>query len=179
MQKKKIVGIVVLLLLVCTITIGYSYLSASLNINGTSKINATSWNVHFGTITPTAGSVTPTTAPTVDASGLNISYAVTLANPGDFYEFTVVVENSGTVDAKMSSLPALSGVSSTQDNYTNFTFTHSDGTAITNVANESINAGSSKTYKVKVEFDRNVSSNQLPTTQQTMNLKVALAYEQA
>ena len=45
--------------------------------------------------------------------------------------------------------------------------------------NGRIEAGTSKTYKVKVEFDRNVSSNQLPTTQQTMNLKVALAYEQA
>ena len=102
-----------------------------------------------------------------------------MTNPGDFYEFTVKVVNSGTVNAKMSSLPVLTGVSSSQDVFTNFTYTHSDGTAITNIENESINAGQSKTYKVRVEFDRNISSNQLPTTAQNMTLKVALAYEQA
>lgn len=179
MKRKKIVGIIVLLLLVCTITIGYSLLSDNLSINGTSSISSTSWNIHFADISPTTGSVTPTTAPTIDDSGLNITYAVAMTNPGDFYEFTVKVVNSGTVNAKMSSLPVLTGVSSSQDVFTNFTYTHADGTAITNIENESINAGQSKTYKVRVEFDRNISSNQLPTTIQNMTLKVALAYEQA
>ena len=179
MKRKKIVGIIVLLLLVCTVTIGYSFLSENLNINGTSSINASSWNIHFSNITISTGSVTATTAPTIDGTGLNISYAVAMNNPGDFYEFTVDVVNSGSVNAKLSDLPVLSGVSSTQDVYTNFTFTHTDGSEITNIANETINAGQTKTYKVRVEFDRNVSSNQLPTETQNMNLQVALEYEQA
>lgn len=179
MKRKKIIGFVVLLFMIVSITIGYSFLSASLNINGTSIINVTNWDVHFNNIQVTNGSVTATTAPTIDTSKLNISYEVNLLNPGDFYEFTVDVVNGGSVDAKMTSLPALTGVSSAQDVYTNYTFTHTDGTPITNLANENLNAGVTKTYKVRIEFDRNISASQLPTAIQTMNLNVALAYEQA
>ena len=49
-KGKKIIGLVVLLLLVLSVTVGYSYLSASLNINGTSKIKTASWDVHFNNI---------------------------------------------------------------------------------------------------------------------------------
>lgn len=178
MKGKKLVGIIVLILLVVTVTVGYSLLSENLNINGTSKINVASWDIHFEGITPTTGSVTPTTAPTIDANG-DINFAVTLNNPGEFYEFTVNVVNGGTVNAKMSSLPELTGVSTDQDVYTNFTFTHTDGTAVTTLADEALNANATKTYKVRVEFDRNIESSQLPTANQTMNLKVALNYEQA
>ena len=178
MKRKKFVGIIVLLLMICAVTVGYSYLSENLNINGTSRINVSSWSVHFGTITPTAGSVTPTTAPAVDANG-DINFSVVLNNPGEFYEFTVDVVNDGTINAAMSNLPVLTGVSAEQDVYTNFTYTHSDGTAIATAANEGLNAGTTKTYKVRVEYDADVEADDLPTTAQNMNLKVALDYEQA
>lgn len=179
MEKgKKFIGFAVLLFLVLGITIGYSYLSANLNINGTSKINTASWDVHFNNIQTTTGSVTPVTAPSIDASGLNITYSVELENPGDFYEFTVDVVNGGSVDAKLSALPTLGGVSTAQDVYTNYTFTHSDGTAITTLANENLAAGVTKTYKVRVEFDSDISASQLPTAVQNMTLTVDMSYEQ-
>ena len=179
-KGKRLIGFVILFIIAIFITIGYSVLSSTLNISGTSQIKTSSWSVHFANIQITSGSVTATSAPTIDASGLNISYAVTLNNPGDFYEFSVDVVNDGSVDAAMSSLPTLSGVSSAQDVYTNFTFKHSDGTAITTLANEALaNTSGKKTYKVRVEFDSNITSDQLPTANQTMSLKVALAYEQA
>ena len=178
-KGKRLIGFVILFIIAIFITIGYSVLSSTLNITGTSQIKTSSWSVHFANISVTTGSVTATTSPTIDASGLNINYAISLENPGDFYEFTVDVVNDGSVDAAMSSLPALSGVSSAQDVYTNFSFTHSDGTAVTTLANEALAHNSNKTYKVRVEFDSNISSDQLPTQNQTMNLKVTLAYEQA
>ena len=178
-KGKKVIGFVVLLLLVLSITVGYSYLSASLNINGTSTIKTASWDVHFNNIKTTTGSVVPTAAPAIDASGLNITYEVELETPGDYYEFTVDVVNGGTVDAKLSALPTLTGVSTAQDVYTNYTFTHGDGTAITTLANETLAAGATKTYKVRVEFDSNISAGQLPTTAQNLTLTVDMNYEQA
>ncbi|MBR6136723.1 MAG: hypothetical protein IKQ06_01055 [Bacilli bacterium] len=180
MEKgKKVIGVIVLLLMVLSITIGYSYLSANLTITGTSKIKTSSWDVHFNNIQTTSGSVTPTTAPAIAANGLSITYSIELENPGDFYEFTVDVVNGGTVDAKLSALPTLSGVSTAQDVYTNFTFKHADGTAITTLANENLAAGTTKSYKVRVEFDSNVTAAQLPTANQNMTLVVSMAYEQA
>ena len=179
MEKgKKLIGVLVLLIMVLTLTVGYSYLSASLNINGTSKIKTTTWDIHFNNINVTTGSVTATEEPTIDGSGLNITYEVELDTPGEFYEFTVDVVNGGTVDAKLSALPSLSGVSTAQDVYTNYTFTHTDGTAISNLANETLGAGATKTYMVRVEFDDNISAAQLPTAVQNMTLTVGLVYEQ-
>ena len=176
---KKIIGLVVLVVMILGITIGYSYLSTTLNINGTSKIGVASWDVHFNNVQVTNGSVTGTQvsqAPTI--SGTTLTYNVQLNNPGEFYEFTVDVVNGGSVNAKLAALPAVSGVSSAQAVYTDYTFTHTDGTAITNLNNEKIAAGATKTYKVRVAFKNDITSAQLPTSVQNMTLTVQLNYEQ-
>ena len=180
-KRKRYLTVFVLVLLLLGVTLGYSVLSTSLNITGTSKISTSSWDVHFENINITTGSVTATTAPTISTNNgvanTKITYAVELTSPGDFYEFTVDVKNAGSIDAKLSALPTLSGVSTAQDVYTNYTFTHQDGTAIT--AGERLNAGDSKKFKVRVEFDKNITASQLPTTAQIMTLTVDMNYEQA
>ena len=176
-ERKKRMSVLILLLLVGFITIGYAVLNSDLTITGTSHITNATWDVHFETISVTTGSVTATTAPTIATGGLSITYEVTLAKPGDFYEFSVNVKNDGSVTAKLSAAPTISGPTTAQDVYTNYTFLNSDGTAVT--AGQTIAAGASKTYKVRVEFDRNISSNQLPTTAQNMTLTAAMNWEQA
>ncbi len=176
-KTKRRLSVVVLLLLLMSVTIGYSALSSSLNITGTSKINNAKWDVKFANVEVQTGSVDPVAAPTIDASGLNITYEVNLNTPGDYYEFTVDVKNSGSVAAKLSALPTISGVGSAQDVYTNYSFTHTDGTAI--AVGETIAAGASTNFTVRVEFDRNITAAQLPTTAQTMSLSVGMNYVQA
>ena len=176
-KTKRRLSVIVLLLLLMSVTIGYSALSSSLNITGTSTINSAKWDVHFENISISTGSVTATEEPTIDSSKLNITYKVNLNIPGDFYEFTVDVKNAGSVDAKLSALPTISGVSSTQDVYTNYTFTHTDGTPI--AVDETIAAGASKNFKVRVEFDANIDASQLPTSAQPLNLTVGMNYVQA
>ena len=177
-KSKKGLVVVVLLLLLLGVTVGYSILSTTLNINGTSKISHATWDVHFANVNVTSGSVTPVSAPTITADGFTINYEANLVVPGDFYEFTVDVENDGSVDAKLSDeYPKLSGVSAAQDVYLNYTFLHSDGSAV--AANEEILAHGKKTYKVRIEFDRNIENTQLPTAEQNLALKVQMVWEQA
>ena len=54
---------------------------------------------------------------------------------------------------------------------------YSNGTAI--AANDSLNAGATRTIRVRVEFDSTINQSQLPTTAQTLNLTCALVYNQA
>ena len=171
--KKVVLSLLALLLL--TITVGYAALSTTLNINGTSKINNATWDVHFANLTVTSGSVSATKAATID-SATEIDYNVELIKPGDFYEFTVDVTNTGTIDAKLGEAPILSGVSAEQDVYTNYTVTYSDNTAIN--ANDKLAAGTTKKLKVRVEFDRNITNSQLPTEAQPLNLTFAMNYVQ-
>ncbi len=174
-KKKKYLSIVILLLLLVGVTVGYATLSSNLTISGTSSIGVPDWDVHFENLSVTSGSVSAS-APVVSSDKLNITYSMALDKPGDFYEFTVDVKNAGTIDAKLSALPTLSGVSSAQDAYVNYTFTHTDGSAI--AAGETLAAGASKNFKVRVEYDRNINSSQLPTTAQELNLAVSMNYEQ-
>lgn len=179
MKGKKILGIIVLVIMVLAITVGYSYLSANLNITGTSKIKVASWDVHFNNIQVATGSVTAVQEPTISADGLSITYEVDLETPGDYYEFTVDVVNGGTVAATLTALPTVSGVSAAQEVYTNYGFTHADGSPITTLANETLAVNATKTYRVRVEFDDDITASQLPTTMQTMTLTVDMSYEQA
>ncbi len=176
-KKKKILSVLVLLLLVLGITIGYAVLSQTLTINGTSSIGVPTWNVHFENVAITSGSVTATTAPT--ATGTNttsMTYSITLNQPGDFYEFAVDVKNGGSIDAKLNAAPTISGVSTAQDVYVNYTFLNSDGSAVT--TGQTITAGNKRTYKVRVEFDKNISTSQLPTQAQNLTLTVSMPWVQ-
>ena len=171
--KKVVLSLLALLLL--TITVGYAALSTTLNINGTSKSNNATWDVGFANLIVTSGSVSATKAATID-SATEIDYNVELIKPGDFYEFTVDVTNTGTIDAKLGDAPILNGVSAEQDVYTNYTVTYSDDTAIN--ANDKLAAGATKKLKVRVEFDRNITNSQLPTEAQPLNLTFAMNYVQ-
>lgn len=166
----------ILLLLLVGISVGYAAISTTLNINGTSSIGKSTWDVHFENLAVTTGSVTATTPATIQSDKTNITYTITLNNPGDYYEFTVDVKNSGTMAAKISATPTLSGVSTAQDVYINYTVKYSNGNAI--AANDTLAVGETKTFKVRVEFDSNISSSQLPSTTSSLSLGFSVNYVQ-
>ena len=176
-RRKKGLSILLLIVLLLCITIGFSVLSSTLNINGTSTINVPGWDVHFANVNVSSGSVNATTPPSITDGGLTINYAVSLEQPGQYYEFTVQIVNSGTMDAELSAAPVLSGVSSAQDVYTNYTLVYADNNSVPR-AGDLIRAGNSKTIKVRVMFD-NVTESQLPTTTQVLNLSASMEYVQA
>ena len=175
-NSKKNLVIVAVLLIVLFMTIGYAALSTTLNITGTANISTVGWDVHFANIKVTSGSVTATTAASINSATTAVNYAVTLNKPGDFYEFTVDVVNGGTLDAKLSTI-TLGGLTSAADVYTNYTATYSDGTTIKQ--NDTIAAGATKTLKVRVEFDSTISNSQLPTSAESLSLTFAVNYAQA
>lgn len=176
-KMKRYLSVLVLILLLLGVTVGYSVLTQGLNITGTSKITNATWDVHFANVTVKSGSVTADVAPTAPASGTtSMTYTVNLVKPGDYYEFSFDVENKGSVDAKLSALPALAGVSTAQDVYTNYTIVHTNGTPI--AVDELIPAGGKTNFTVRVEFDKNISANQLPTEAQTLTLTVGMTYIQ-
>lgn len=189
-KKEKNIIIVALLIVVVSMSIGFAILSTTLNINGTATVKANKWDVHFENLQVASGSVTATTpAAITNADATLVNYVVTLDKPGDYYEFTVDVVNDGSIDAKISATPSISGVSPDQDVYVNYTVTYADGSTIN--ANDPLvadttNNANVKTYKVRVEYDATIENSQLPTPtanggvgDQTLNLTFAVNYVQA
>lgn len=187
MKKKQksirsiVVGIIVVLLM--SISIGFATLTTNLNINGTTNIKKNSWNVHILAVQNInkTGDTIVTTEPSVTSgstSTASLTYNVALVKPGDSYSFEFTVKNGGTIPVKLSSIPTLSGLSDAQDVYVNHTITNTDGSEIT-VEDSTIEAGNTKTYKITVLYDSNISNDQLPTDDQNLTLKAVLNYIQA
>ena len=173
LRKQNIMIAIIALLLV--VTIGYATLQANLTINGTSKINNSTWNVHFNNPTVATGSVAIDTSTYANAkaatkdNATTVSYNVLLTNPGDYYEFTVPVQNEGTIDAMIDEIIStiqigtgtVTTINSSSDlpTWLNYSVTYSDGVAI--APKHELNSGTTETYKVRVEFKRDIDNTQL------------------
>ena len=171
-NKKKLRTILILLLL--GVTIGYAVLGANLTINGNSKLAGSTWDIHFNNVVPKSGSVAIGTgdqgAVITQGDTTEVTYAVTLSKPGDFYEFEVDAVNAGTVDGMIDTITSTYKIgegevtpitASSLPAYLDYSATYSDGGAI--AQNQLLEAGDSETYKVRIEFKRDIENNQLPS----------------
>ena len=172
---------IITFILLLMITVGYAAISTTLNINGTSRINNPTWNVHFENIAVTSGSVTGTNVTktaTLDST-TTVGYSITLPEPGDYYEFNVDAKNDGTIDAMIDTIVSkLNNVEITSlPSYLEYSITYSDGKTI--LENHKLSSGAKETYKVRIEFKRDIEVSDLPTTEQTLNLSFSVNYSQA
>ena len=182
MKKTKRREKYLLLLLILCISVGYAILQSNLTINGTAHMNNPTWDIHWNNVQVTSGSVTGTnvTSPaTIDSAKTTVSYSIKLPKPGDFYEFTVDAVNGGTIDGMIDTISSkLNGTEiSTLPAYLNYTVTYSDGSSLQ--ANQELKASTTETYKVRVEFKKNITNEQLPESIQTLNLSFTVTYKQA
>ena len=179
-KRKKYISLLFVLLL--GLSVGFALLQANLKINGSSKIQGSSWDIHFENLNVTEGSVsigTGDVAAAIQSSTTDITYTVTLNLPGDYYEFTVDAVNAGSVDGMIESVTSKLNNEpiTTLPAYLNYSVTYSDGVALS--PNQYLKAGDSETYKVRVEFKRDIESTDLPTTAQTLTFNFGVVYIQA
>ena len=162
MKKNKKITIYFVIFSLLLIGIIYAILQANLQINGTAKIGANTWDIHFNNIQVNANSVaigTGDTAATIDPdNNCKVDFSVTLSLPGDFYEFTVDVVNAGTIDGMIGELTKTIKVNnetvSEIPDYLNYIVTYSDGTEI--LENHALDAGTTETYLVRLEYKTNI-----------------------
>ena len=179
-SNKRMKLIATLLVLVMLISVGYAFLSTQLTINGSATVKNQSWNIYFTNVVPTQGSITPSTAPTTEGTTTTeLTWVVSMDTPGQFYEFTVDAVNSGTMDAMISTGTAnlMSTLTADQEKYLDYTVTYSDGAVIEQY--DTLAAGATETLKVRVEFKRDITANDLPATADQITLTYASEYVQA
>ena len=185
-RKKASLILVILLLMVSVV---YAALSSTLNINGTSKIAATSWDIHFENVQATSNStVTPSVAPSAlpENKVVSLTYDVQLADPGDVYEFSVDVVNGGTIDGmielftstiKVGDGPEEVVSSSTIPSYLSYSVKYNDNSDIQ--VNRSLNASTSRTIIVHVELKDDITAEELAELDgTTISLKLGMSYKQ-
>ena len=181
-NKKRRDYLGILLLLVVGLSVGYALLQTTLTINGTSKIKGNTWDIHFENLQVTGGSVaigTGDSAATIQSSTTDITYTVTLNEPGDFYEFTVDAVNYGTIDGMVESVTSKLNNQpiTTLPAYLDYSVTYKSDDDIE--VNHYLKSGGTETYKVRIEFKRDIDESNLPTTVQTLTMSFGVVYVQA
>ena len=176
-KDRKVLTLGLCLVVVCvfTLTIAYAALNAVLTIQGSAQVTSADWDVHLANPKVTNGSIT-TTVPTL-ATGKSLTFSTTLNMPGDFYEFTVDVVNSGSIDAMIEKVTKTPELTADQAKYLNYEVSYQNGESITN--KQVIASGVTMPIKVRVEYRKDLSSTDLPTGQVQLTLGLVLDYVQS
>ena len=183
MRRKKNKSIILLILLVIGISIGYAYLNTNLQINGSASIDKPTWDVYWDNIQITNGSVDSVNIPaTISQNKTEVTFNITLKEPGDFYEFTVDAVNNGTIDTMVNSLTTgvyeANGITpKSLPEYLDYKVTYIDDIPIGNY--HLLVAGTIEKYKVRVEFKKDITPDQLPNSDESIVFKCGVDYVQS
>ncbi len=164
----------IVLLSVFSLTIVYAALNTVLNITGNAEVVASNWDIHLDNVQLASGSVT-STAPTI-TNKTTASFQTTLTNPGDFYEFTIDVVNSGTIDAVIDSIEK-TALTEPQSKYLNYIVEYQNGQSIS--TKQLVEKNSYVRLKVKVEYRKDLTASDLPKTTETLTLSFTVKYVQS
>ena len=109
-KKSKNALLLVVIIAIIGIAVGYAALSQELVLNGTATVKGSSdWDVHFVTETAKVNLQDKVTNPTIsiDDGELTGTFSAEF-EPGGYVEYTVQVENDGTIPAMKSGDPTVS-----------------------------------------------------------------------
>ncbi len=101
-QKNLLIGGLIAVVLI--MAVGYAAFATQLNIEGTASTTST-WDIYIKSITPgTPIGTAENKSATVSDDKLSATFETELIAPADSLTYTVVVENSGTLPAKLSAI---------------------------------------------------------------------------
>ncbi len=177
-KNKKTAFLLLLLILLLGITVGFATLSSTLNINGTSTVANSSWDVSVdngdiqcpqgevctinpqnpGSLTPDDGTGSNPNGAIIWMDGDTVYFKHLLTVPGDTFTFTVEFTNHGNVTAKVQSFTK-SQLNSTAQSFLDYSVTYGDDSAI--AVDDELAPNESAVFKVTVAYKSSVTT--LPT----------------
>lgn len=177
MRRKNNKLFLIIMLILLFFSVGYALISRNLVINGSAEVSKNTWDLHFDNINVKNGSVAASTVPTINNDLLTINFAINLDLPGDFYEFSVEVHNSGTIDAMIESISKTPELTDSQKKYLNYVVKYENGELIS--SKQLVNASSFVRIIVRVEYRDDLNESELPNITETLNLGFSINYVQA
>lgn len=166
-MKKKIKYLLLLLLLV-SVSVVSAMLISTLSIDGVGTIGKNSWAIYFDNIEEKEGNVEGEVN-LVNNNG--ISFNTNLEKPGDYYEFTVDVINSGSMDAMVDKF-----ILSEVDDIIKYTVTYEDGMEISK--KDKLASNDVETILVRIEYRTDIDISDLTNEDISMNFNFELDYVQ-
>ena len=160
---------------VFSLTVVYAALNTVLTIQGNARVSAADWDIYLNNPRVTNGSAT-TDVPEIKTSS-TLEFSTTLNMPGDFYEFTVDVVNGGSIDAMIENVVKTPELTTEQAKFLKYEITYQNGESIS--TKQILAKDTTMPIKVRIEYRRDISSSDLPTTATTLDLALTLEYVQS
>ena len=173
----------ILVLLLVLISVGYAVLSISNNISGISKIKNADWDIHFDNVSINPNSVEIeddhiSSGALIDENdSTKVDFNIQLKKPGDFYEFTVDAVNEGTMDGMVEVVTSTIKLGEEELDITElprwliYNVSYLDGSKIEK--EHKLLAGKSETYKVRLEYSKDINEDELPRS----NLSITTSFQ--
>ena len=179
-SKKNYVAIVLIVLLLA-LAVGYAAFSSQLTISGTAKANG-KWDVKFkansASATQSIVTGTATNTAVINSDGTEMTVTVNLATPGDGSNISVVVENTGSLDAKLTRFN-VSGDLTQVDTSNVYQKSAIKLTVPDMTEGEVLTKGTSKTFTFSVEWDENVKTLTDTTNGESATFTITFDYDQS
>ena len=194
-RNGKTIAIAALVIAVIGLSVGFASISTVLNIKGSGRVQSSSFDVHFESLTTTPSkteTTTVATAPQIQEGSTEISdFSVTFAQPGDYITYTFNIVNGGTYDAEIETVnvptPTCTGTGASAEtdkknvcDYLTYTLTYEDDTPVA-VGNTLTQDESSKAVKLTLAYDKDkqVTPDKLPQGAVSIsNLDISIKYKQ-
>ena len=148
-------------------------ISLNTNVVHAAPASNVNWNIYLENIEIKEGSVTARTNPVIDESLTGIVYEVDLDTPGQFFEFTMDVKNSGSIDAMLDEVIGTT-LTTEQQKYLAYIVTYDGGTSLEK--NDKLAVGATEKIKVRIEFKKDVTAEDLPKNVSGIELTLNLNY---
>ena len=176
LRRRRRIFTSIIVIFALTLGLGYSAFSSNLNFLGSLSLNAKTLNVYVKSVTPTSGSVTPTSAATIVGNNRQeVDFSTSLPTLSDYYEVSTVIRNGGKNKAYYIGYDLTiydsNGNEITLPSELEVTVLNNYGTNITK--NHELNLQTEETFKIKLKYK---SETSLPSTQPVYTIKVVFNY---
>ena len=178
-RSVKILIISILFMLIAGLTVAFSALSTTLNINGTAYLDAAKWGIKFENLSEPVkvgnASVIGTSKIEETKSAEIIGINVSLSIPGDKVTYTVDLVNKGTINAKIDNIEK-TVLTSEQQKYLTFKVTDRDGREVSE--GDILSKGETRNLTITIEFIKDLTKEDLPKQTSTISLSYKLNFVQ-
>ena len=158
------------------VSIGYAALTTSLNITGQSTLSKNSWDVHFEDVRVLNNyTADRSSRPTIDSTQTKITFSLKLTTPGQFYEISTDVVNSGTIDAMLSTIS--NNLTTSQKKYLEYSVKYIDGASMN--TKDYLKKDTKQRIKIKIYFKKDITAADLQATTSSISIAINLKYLQA
>lgn len=166
-----------IIILLLFISIGFAYLTTTLEINGIAGIGRNTWKIYFDNVVHLTGEDLATTKPTTSGTTTkSLTYRVNLNKPGDAYRFNVDIVNGGTIDAMISIITNTS-LTAEQSKVISYSVTYADETPIS--SKNLLANNSSDKLLVSVIYRDDIYNSELINEDINIDIDLTIKYEQA